>query len=40
MESSTLTQKGLKTVFDEAVVAIIIPEKNTVRKKKKKDQDI
>lgn len=36
MESSALTQKGLKTVCDEAVIAILTPKKRTVYLKKKK----
>ncbi|KAM9186029.1 LOW QUALITY PROTEIN: rho-related GTP-binding protein RhoQ-like [Dugong dugon] len=36
VECSTLTQKGLKTVFDEAIIAILTPKKHMVKKKKKK----
>lgn len=33
MECSALTQKGLKTVFDEAIIAILTPKKHTVKKR-------
>uniref|UniRef100_A0A2I3SAM1 Rho-related GTP-binding protein RhoQ n=1 Tax=Pan troglodytes TaxID=9598 RepID=A0A2I3SAM1_PANTR len=33
VECSALTQKGLKTVFDEAVIAILTPKKHTVKKR-------
>ncbi|XP_009951019.1 PREDICTED: rho-related GTP-binding protein RhoQ-like [Leptosomus discolor] len=33
VECSALTQKGLKTVFDEAIIAILTPKKHTVKKR-------
>ncbi|MBN3286376.1 UNVERIFIED_CONTAM: hypothetical protein FKN15_047250 [Acipenser sinensis] len=33
MECSALTQKGLKTVFDEAIIAILTPKKNALKKR-------
>uniref|UniRef100_A0A2K6PPW9 Ras homolog family member Q n=1 Tax=Rhinopithecus roxellana TaxID=61622 RepID=A0A2K6PPW9_RHIRO len=33
VECSALTQKGLKTVFDEAIIAIFTPKKHTVKKR-------
>ncbi|XP_054539571.2 rho-related GTP-binding protein RhoQ-like, partial [Pan troglodytes] len=33
VECSALTQKGLKTVFDEAIIAILTPKKHTVKER-------
>ncbi|XP_038669099.1 rho-related GTP-binding protein RhoQ isoform X1 [Scyliorhinus canicula] len=33
VECSALTQKGLKTVFDEAIIAILTPKKNVLKKR-------
>ncbi|XP_010153506.1 PREDICTED: rho-related GTP-binding protein RhoQ-like [Eurypyga helias] len=33
VECSALTQKGLKAVFDEAIIAILTPKKHTVKKR-------
>ncbi|XP_047379385.1 rho-related GTP-binding protein RhoQ isoform X2 [Sciurus carolinensis] len=33
VECSALTQKGLKTVFDEAIIAILTPKKHAVKKR-------
>ncbi|KAM6462899.1 rho-related GTP-binding protein RhoQ isoform X2 [Python bivittatus] len=33
VECSALTQKGLKTVFDEAIIAILTPKKHTMKKR-------
>ncbi|XP_006014816.3 rho-related GTP-binding protein RhoQ [Alligator sinensis] len=33
VECSALTQKGLKSVFDEAIIAILTPKKHTVKKR-------
>uniref|UniRef100_A0A2K5HM08 Ras homolog family member Q n=1 Tax=Colobus angolensis palliatus TaxID=336983 RepID=A0A2K5HM08_COLAP len=33
VECSALTQKGSKTVFDEAIIAIFTPDKHTVKKR-------
>uniref|UniRef100_A0A8I3WPI6 Ras homolog family member Q n=1 Tax=Callithrix jacchus TaxID=9483 RepID=A0A8I3WPI6_CALJA len=33
VECSALTPKGLKTVFDEAIIAILTPKKHTVKKR-------
>ncbi|MEE6474175.1 hypothetical protein FKM82_010300 [Ascaphus truei] len=33
IECSALTQKGLKAVFDESIIAILTPKKNTMKKR-------
>ncbi|XP_039594141.1 rho-related GTP-binding protein RhoQ isoform X2 [Erpetoichthys calabaricus] len=33
VECSALTQKGLKTVFDEAIIAILTPKRNALKKR-------
>ncbi|EHB09280.1 Rho-related GTP-binding protein RhoQ [Heterocephalus glaber] len=33
VKCSALTQKGLKTVFDEAIIAILTPKRHTVKKR-------
>lgn len=33
VECSALTQKGLKTVFDEAIIAILAPKKGVLKRR-------
>ncbi len=33
VECSALTQKGLKTVFDEAIIAILAPKKGALKRR-------
>ncbi|KAJ8418493.1 hypothetical protein AAFF_G00142020 [Aldrovandia affinis] len=33
VECSALTQKGLKTVFDEAIIAILTPKKSALKRR-------